>query len=254
MRAPSNPETGIFQRIASRVLDAVYPPICAVCNMALKDGRSLCHSCDDDLPRLTDPFCQCCGEMFQGLIDGPFSCPNCSDLKFSFAFARPAMLRDERTLDLIHRLKYSREIHLARELGRLAAEAFIDPRLAPALEGSWPLVPVPLHRKRLRNRHFNQAGEISHSLSGAIGLPIVDALKRVRETDTQTLLSRKQRMENLRGAFEVTRQGQRWIENQKDGVVLVDDVLTTGSTVNECAKTLKRAGVKSVFFVTVMRG
>ena len=75
--------------------------------------------------------------------------------------------RDDRTLELIHRLKYGREIHLAAELGRLARESFADPRLAPALDGSWPLVPVPLHRKRLRHRHFNQAAEIARVLAGA---------------------------------------------------------------------------------------
>lgn len=236
------------------MLDLLYPPACGVCGEGLSDGKSLCQACDVDLPRLAEPFCERCGEMFQGLIDGPFSCPNCSNLKFSFEFARPAMLRDDRTLDLIHRLKYGREIHLASELGRLARDSFADPRLAPAVAGGWPLVPVPLHRKRLRHRHFNQAGEIARALSEQIGLPVVNALNRTRETETQTLLSRKQRMENLRGAFEVTRQGKTWIGDRAEGAVLVDDVLTTGSTVNECAKTLRSAGVKKVFVVTVMRG
>jgi ComF family protein len=204
---------------------------------------------------LEKPFCQSCGEAFPGKIDGPFACPNCHDLKFSFDFARPATVRDDRTLDLVHRLKYGREIHLARELGRLASESFTaDERLAPALDGGWPLVPVPIHRKRLRHRHFNQAAEISLALSQLCGLPMLDALHRIRQTETQTALNRKQRMENLRGAFEITHRGRRWIEKSPNGAVLVDDVLTTGSTVNECAKTLRRAGFKSVFVVTVMRG
>lgn len=236
------------------MLDLLYPPACGVCGAGLSHGEALCTDCDADLPRLAEPFCRSCGEMFQGHIDGPFSCPNCSDLSFSFEFARPAMLRDDRTLDLIHRLKYGREIHLANELGRLGHESFGDPRLTPALGGSWPLVPVPLHRKRLRHRHFNQAEEISMVLSKLSGLPVLKALSRIRETATQTQLSRKQRMENLRGAFEVTRHGREWIERQPQGAVLVDDVLTTGSTVNECAKTLRRAGFQQVFVVTVMRG
>ena len=163
-------------------------------------------------------------------------------------------MRDDRTLDLVHRLKYGREIHLAGELGHLAAESFADPRLAPAIEHQWPLVPVPLHRSRLRHRHFNQAAEIARSLSLETGLPMVQALKRIRKTETQTLLSRKQRMENLRRAFEITRAGRKWLAAKVDGVVLVDDVLTTGSTVNECARTLRRAGFRNVCVVTVMRG
>ena len=152
-------------------------------------------------------------------------------------------------------MKYSREIHLAGELGRLASEAFTDPRLASALEGHWPLVPVPLHRKRLRHRHFNQAAEIARALSSHIGLPVLNGLLRTRQTETQTLLSRKQRMENLRGAFAIKRDARRWIEKSSSaGAVLVDDVLTTGSTVHECAGILRRAGFKKVIVVTVMRG
>lgn len=254
MKSPSSRETSALGRLAARALDLLYPAECAVCSTALTHGRSLCGGCGDDLPRLLEPFCESCGEMFQGKIDGPFECPNCSDLSFSFEFARPAMVRDDRTLDLIHRLKYGREIQLARELGTLAAESFSDPRLLPALEGKWPLVPVPLHRKRLRRRHFNQAEEIARVLSDHTGLPLLGALRRTRSTDTQTLLSRKQRMENLRGAFGITRRGLTWIGNKADGAVLIDDVLTTGSTVNECAKTLRKGGVRKVFVVTVMRG
>lgn len=192
--------------------------------------------------------------MFDGAIDGAFNCPNCHGLKLAFDFARPALVRDDRTLDLIHRLKYNREIHLARELGGLAREAFDDPRFAPAIAGSWPLVPVPIHRKRLRHRHFNQAEELCHPLAELTGLPVVRALKRIRETGTQTRLTRKQRMENLRAAFDITRAGNHWLQSAPGGAILVDDVLTTGSTINECSKTLRRAGVKTILAITVMRG
>jgi len=244
-----------LKRFASSVLDQLYPSCCAICNIGLKGGRALCEDCGEDLPRLAAPFCEKCGEMFQGEIDDAFECPNCSKLKFAFEFARPAMPRDERTLDMIHRLKYGREIHLAGALGRLASEAFADPRLEVALDGGWPLVPVPLHRKRLRHRHFNQAAEIARALSTHIGLPVLHGLRRTRQTETQTLLSRKQRMENLRGAFSISHKGKRWLaKSTPAGVVLIDDVLTTGSTVHECAGILRRAGFKKVFVVTVMRG
>jgi len=195
-----------------------------------------------------------CGEAFDGQIEGPFTCPNCRDLKFSFEFARPAMLRDARTLDMIHRLKYARELYLAKELGRLAAEAFADSRFAPALTGRWPLVPVPLHRQRFQHRTFNQAEEIARELSFTIGLPVLKGLKRIRATEHQTALTRAQRLDNLRGAFQVTKTCVRGISQKLPGVVLVDDVLTTGSTVDECARTLRRAGIPRVFIVTVMRG
>ena len=243
-----------WRKLASRALDLLYPPLCAVCRVVLSDGRALCDACDADLPRLVAPFCASCGEAFAGRIEGPFACPNCSKLHYAFEFARPATLRDERTLDMIHRLKYGRELHLAKDLGRLAAEAFADPRLAPALAGNWPLVPVPLHRRRLQHRHFNQAEEIAKVLSAHTRLPVLDALQRCRATEHQTALTRTQRLENLRGAFVISRAGRRWIGQSPAGAVLVDDVLTTGSTVDECAKILRRAGFQTIFVVTVMRG
>lgn len=164
------------------------------------------------------------------------------------------MVRDDRTLDLIHRLKYGREIHLARELAFLGGEAFLDPRFARSLAEKWPLVPVPLHSRRLRHRHFNQAAEIARGLASSHGLPVLTALKRVRPTDTQTLLGRRQRMANLRGAFEATKRAAAWLEHGVQGAILVDDVLTTGSTVNECAKVLRKAGFRHVQVLTVMRG
>ena len=251
---PRDSETRGWRGLGARFLDLLYPPRCGICEVPLAGGRSLCGGCAEDLPRVREPFCESCGEVFPGKIDRAFECPNCGNLKFAFEFARPAMMREDRTLELVHRLKYGRQIHLAHELGRLAAESFSDPRLAPAMDESWPLVPVPLHRSRLRHRHFNQAAEISLALSRMIGLPLLHALKRVRKTETQTLLSRKQRMENLRGAFEITRAGKKWLANETPGAVLVDDVLTTGSTVHECARTLRKSGFKRVFVVTVMRG
>jgi competence protein ComFC len=240
--------------IGSRVLDLLYPPCCELCGEALAGGAALCATCDEGLPRLSAPFCQSCGEPFEGRIDGVFDCPNCGMLRFAFDFARPAMPRNERLRELIHRLKYERRVYLAGELGRLAAGAFEDPRLAPALAGGWPLVPVPLHVKRLRHRHFNQAVEIARALSGRLGLPVCEALRRSQNTSSQTLLSRRERQNNLRGAFQLSRDGARLLAAAPAGVILIDDVLTTGSTIDACARVLRKSGFRAVVAVTVMRG
>ena len=245
-------DPGFLARMAGKALDLLYPPVCPVCNEVQGDGKVLCLPCAASLPRMRRPFCGKCGEHFHGRIDGAFVCPNCSDLSFAFEFARPALLRDDRTLEMIHRLKYNRQIHLAKDLGKLAAEALQDERFAPALAGKWPLVPVPLHRSRQAERHFNQAAEIARSLSITSGLPLLEALERTRKTETQTHFGRVKRMENLQGAFGISKAGARWPE--KAGAIIVDDVLTTGSTVDACAKTLRKAGFHSVYVITVMRG
>lgn len=245
----------MWRAIGMRILDMVYPPSCALCKEPLSEGRALCNACAAGLPRLEFPFCHGCGQPIDGCVERAVDCPNCEGRAHAFEFARPALRRDERTLEMIHRLKYGRQIHLAPELARLAAEALADDRFQVAMEGGWPLVPVALHRQRLRRRQFNQAAEIARVLSLQSGLPLLDGLKRVRATGTQTALGRRQRMENLRGSFVLSRRGRRWLSGREmPGVVLVDDVLTTGSTAHECARTLRRAGVGRVMVLTVMRG
>lgn len=248
-----------MRKPAIEPLDWIYPPLCALCGSGLAGGRALCESCAAAMKRIVPPFCDVCGESFQGQIDGAFDCPNCKEISFHFEFARAAMDRSGEILELVHRLKYGKEIHLARELGTLACRAFEDRRLAVALEEKWPLVPVPLHRRRQQDRQFNQAEEIARVVGLETGLPVLKRLKRVRRTQTQTRLSRKQRMENLKGAFAI-RKGWFWEKGnpigkeETPGVILVDDVFTTGSTVDECAKVLRKAGAGRVAVLTVMRG
>lgn len=242
---PESSQTGWWER----VLDVVYPGVCHLCGEGVRHGGSLCQRCADGLPGLRRPFCEICGEGFDGAIDACFECPNCSDQKFAFEFARPALVRSPGTMAMVHDLKYGRRLELARALADLTVKAFDDSRLEEVLSEKWPLVPVPLHRARRRWRHFNQATEVALPLGRALGLPVVEGLKRIRPTVTQTRLSRVQRQKNLRGAFEVVRGFE-----PPTGVVLVDDVFTTGSTVHECSRILRKSGVQKVIVVTAMRG
>jgi ComF family protein len=236
------------------VLDLLYPPFCSLCRDPLRGNRWLCDDCAGRLPRIAEPFCQRCGEPYAGVIEDTFTCPNCSELKFAFDFARPALRNHPETRALILDLKYRRHLHLAGELGRLALEALEDPRFGPALENHWPVVPVPIHWKRLGKRHFNQAEEIARVFAKIAGLPVISALKRTRDTGTQTRLDRRKRLQNLRGAFALSRSGRRLLREPIPGAIVLDDVFTTGATTHECARTLRKAGVQSVVVVAVMRG
>ncbi|MGB6223688.1 ComF family protein [Haloferula sp.] len=242
-------ESSGLRHFGSRLLDLVYPGVCHLCGDAVESGGSLCSPCSEGLPGLERPFCETCGEKFSGAIDAGFNCPNCSDQSFAFEFARPALVRSPGIMTMVHDLKYGRRLELAGALGDLAVGAFEDPRLQVVLDEGWPLVPVPLHWARRRWRYFNQALEIALPLGRRMGLPVEELLKRTRPTVTQTRLSRVQRQKNLRGAFQVVRGFK-----PPAGVLLVDDVFTTGSTVHECARILKKSGVQKVIVVTVMRG
>lgn len=241
-------------KIGAGLLDLFYPPECALCNTGLTGAHSLCDECADSLPRLRTPFCATCGECHEGRIDSSYECRNCANMSFAFEFARPVLRRDPRALDLVHRMKYGRQIHLARSLGTLTREALDDPRFHQALAEKWPLVPVPLHRSRLRKRHFNQALELARVVASLTDLPLLPCLQRTRATGTQTALGRKARQKNLKGAFRIHRPLFRSPPIPETGAILVDDVFTTGSTLHECAATLRKAGYTSVLAFTLLRG
>lgn len=236
------------------LLDVLYPSRCELCEVALCGGRGLCGACDDALPRLEEPFCSHCGQPFFGVLDGGIECPNCQGKKLGFQFARPVLRRCDEAMELVHWLKYQRQAHVAGELGRIAAEALDDPRFERARTEGWPIVPVPLHRTRLFHRQFNQAAEIARTMRAMTGLPLCHALRRVKATKTQTALHRKERFKNLKGAFELTRAGRRLGASRPHGVILLDDVLTTGSTLGTCARVLRHAGCRHVVAVAVVRG
>jgi len=250
----ANDPGGRWRRLTAPLLDLLYPPYCALCRRPLRGARWLCPECAGGLPRLEDPFCRRCGEPYEGVIEDSFLCPNCGNLKFAFEFARPAMRSHASLRSLILDLKYRRHIHLAAELGRLALEALDDPRLEMPLAGRWPVVPVPLHWKRLRHRQFNQSAEIARVFAKSARLPVVSALRRIRDTGTQTRLSRMERLKNLHDAFQLSRAGRRLVRRRVPGVIVFDDVFTTGSTTHECSRVLREAGVENVVVVTVMRG
>lgn len=245
------------------LIDVILPRSCRVCDAPLEGHEPpellshwLCPGCRGGLSPVEAPFCQKCGEVFDGAADSIFQCTNCAGQKFAFEFAIAGFQTSGSTLDLIHRFKYGSDLTLRAPLERMLERALRDPRLASLDPERWRLVPVPLHPLRERERRFNQSRELCRELSQRQGLTLVDAMKRTRSTPKQALLTRHQRLENLRGAFAVKdRFAREDSELRGRAVLLVDDVFTTGATTNECAKVLRRdAGVQKVVVISVARG
>lgn len=252
--------SGVLQTYTAALLDLIYPRRCEACESALNHGRCdearwLCDGCLQKLPRMEAPFCEMCGEPYDGAISGSFRCGNCADLKLHFECAISAYRAEKAVREIIHRFKYQHELHLSGLLGCLLRKTLDDPRLAVADFARWTLVPVPLHHARQREREYNQAWELCRTLSHHSRIPALDALKRVRPTTPQASLSRHQRIENLHQAFEVKHSVLRRARLKGQNILLVDDVLTTGSTTSECARVLrKKAGARRVVVITVARG
>lgn len=238
----------IVRRGSAALLSLFYPPHCAACGASTPAGTHLCLGCAGEVSRIEPPFCQVCSQPFAGAITGPFTCANCCDRRFHFDCAVARFRSRGVVRDFIHRFKYDREFFLRHPLAEWAAEGLRDERIAAQPFDF--LVPVPLHSARQREREFNQAEAIAELLAKRTGVEVYRALKRVRYTTTQTRLDRHERMENLRDAFRV-RHPDRVHQRH---LLLVDDVFTTGSTADECARVLRAAGAASVRALAVARG
>lgn len=213
----------------------LYPPRCTLCD-APGDGLDLCRGCRGDLPFLIDACAVCALAL---AADAPARCPNCLRRPPPFDSA-VSVLRYEPPVDwLITQLKFHRRLSHARILGALLAERLLQSRS----DGCWPdaLLPVPLHRTRWAERGFNQAAEIARVLSRRLAIPMTPRIAtRSRPTPHQIDLPAARRRANVRGAFTVATT----VAGAK--IAVVDDVVTTGHTVAELARCLRRAGAAHI--------
>src|SRR5437016_3369943 len=229
------------------IVSLLYPPVCTVCATVIGPGEYLCRGCEEKATRIVAPFCARCSEPFEGAIIGQFTCANCAHRTIHFDVAVAAYRSRGIVREIIHDFKYGRQIYLRHLVAPWLCAALDDERLRGRRLDV--IVPVPLHPTRQRERGFNQASLLAKLLSTEISVPSKPLLERIRYTTTQTALDRAERIENLHNAFRL-----RKTANVRDlRVLLIDDVLTTGSTLSECARVLKRAGAISVHAVTAAR-
>ncbi len=238
----------ILQRPADAFLSLLYPPHCALCAADTMAGRHLCEPCLGKAAKIDAPFCRQCSQPFDGAIESEFTCSNCEGRRFHFDCAVSRYRSTGIVRELVHRFKYDRCLYLRQPLSQWLAETLDDARIT-AHRFDY-LVPVPLHAARMRDREFNQAEVLARLVAERHGERVLHALRRVRYTTTQTRLDRAERMRNLRNAFRV--RHSRTVSGSH--LILVDDVFTTGSTVDECARVLKESGAASVRVITVARG
>ncbi len=235
----------------SNLLDAIvslfYPAVCAGCGTDVNAGRHICGQCESQLTRIVQPFCAKCSEPFPGALSNPFDCANCGRRKLCFDAAISVFRSRGIVRKIILDFKYGRQIHLRHVVATWLLAALDDERLRDRQFDL--IVPVPLHPARLRERGFNQAALLAELLARKISVEHRAVLRRVRWTTTQTAFDRVERIQNLRGAFRL--RGRANVRESR--VLLVDDVLTTGSTLSECARILKKAGARSVHAITAAR-
>lgn len=229
--------------LIEHVLRILFPPRCLVCDELLAfHEKETCLACCVERFLITGKTCSCCG---RGI--GPYEtlCSQCMKQDYAFDQGRGLFHYQGILHSTFYRLKYSNRQDIGRQFGQL-----ITYHLRDCLElwkGS-TLMPVPLHSNRLKKRGYNQAEVIARMISEECKMDLnIKALKRIKDTKVQSSLSAQSRQYNLDNAFEIEFHDGKIPES----VILIDDILTTGSTLHHCAKVLKEAGVKKVNFIAV---
>jgi len=224
-------------KVGNKAVDLLFPSRCVGCG---KEGEFICFRCRRSLSLLLAPLCDKCG----GPLTWEGHCLNCQRCRLVIDGIRSPFRFEGAVRQAIHQFKYNHLKALARPLAQLLEE-YIQRRTLSAEV----LVPVPLHPHRLRERGYNQGGELAKELGRLTGLPVVEgSLLRLRDTPSQVGATAELRYSNVAGAFAC--RDQRLRQRQ---VLLVDDVCTTGATLDACAVALKEAGVQVVWGITVAR-
>lgn len=230
-------------------IDIIYPPRCAICQKFLWKDRAkvdqeellFCQSCFDGFSKIISPLCPVCGKPFASEVEEDHFCEDCLRKRPFYDAARAPYCYEGGIMEAIHQFKYAGKSHLAQSLGPLLTS--FARRWMNKTDG-YLMMPVPLHPRKLRERGFNQSLLLARYAAPLLGTELdFLSLRRIRYTQPQTGLKSEERRKNVRKAFEIT--DKKALKGRT--IFLVDDVTTTGNTLNECARILKRAGSKEVF-------
>ncbi len=235
-----------IKEISIGIKTLIYPPACIACGTRLWDDKQfVCDFCLHELERLRAPLCERCGTPVEQPVD---SCPSCSLVEIHYDKARSIFsFRDDKVRSLIHALKYHYVRSLEKPLGQL---------LYPGYELYYKktpidfILPVPLHKQRMREREFNQSALLARQLGMLANIECRENIvKREKRTSPQTNLKLKERQHNLAGAFKVNFPNDIKHKN----ILIIDDVFTTGVTVNELCSVLYKNGAGNLYVLTLAR-
>ncbi|QQS14280.1 MAG: ComF family protein [Rhodospirillales bacterium] len=245
--APLPAVAAVARRWGRVALDAVLPPLCLSCGDPVDEPGALCAACWAKVEFVAPPACARCGYPFETDVGPDALCAACMAKPPRYRRARAAFRYAEGSRGMVLMFKHADRLDATPAFGRWMARAG-----ASLLADADIVAPVPLHRWRLLWRRYNQSAELARAIGAASGrLVVPDLLVRHRRTPSQADLSARERRRNVAGAFSVEPRHRAMVRDRT--VLLVDDVLTTGATVESCARALRRAGAAHVDVLTLAR-
>lgn len=214
---------------------------CICCNSEMLDGSEfqVCEKCLNNMQKIKEPVCSKCGEALE---DGNLNCSFCEKFNYAFKSNRSIFYYDENSSKIIKGLKYNQRKYYAKHIAKLMCE---DKLIFEKVD---LITFVPISGKRKKKRGFNQAEEIAKEISKLVNIEVVELLLKVKDNKTQAGLSQKERLENLKDTFKIKESEKEKILGKR--ILIIDDVFTTGATLNECSIILKMAKPKAVKTLT----
>gem|GEM_PF-155963 len=223
-----------------QILEIFFTPRCPICGV-FQDSNNFCYECFSSVEFLNGG-CLKCAEPFEYPVPGVEICQKCAELNLGFEYEmRAAIVYNSTAKNLILRLKNHQDFGLVQLFSHVLRPILADFKGVSDVV----IVPVPLYKKRLVWRGYNQTSLLANVVARELGVQVVHALKRVKNTNSQAMKTTQERIENVAGAFEIDKKFARFLTNKH--VLVLDDVITTGATALECAKTLQNGGVYEGF-------
>ncbi|MCI5049828.1 MAG: ComF family protein [Rickettsiales bacterium] len=228
-------------------LNAFFPPLCPACQQPTDTVQQFCISCFNELSFVSEPLCDCCGKPFDAPIDEKSHCMECIEARPTYLQARTVLHYDEVSRPLITRMKYADQTHRIPAFATMMQRAASD--MLPHCD---VIIPVPLHWRRMLWRTYNQSAQLGAALSKRTQIPMLSgALTRTRNTPAQASLPREERLKNVMDAFAINARHASHLHGKS--VLLIDDVITTGATIDACTQALYDGGVGAVYVLSLAR-
>lgn len=237
----------ILKNIYTHFSHLILPKKCAACEIIIESDSLLCGPCYREIKIISEPHCNLCGTPFEFNVEGITECAVCMAEPPIYNKARALFVYDEKSSKIVTGFKYSDKTHVSDDLAKM----FVNFNKEIFDEVDF-IISVPMHPLRLVKRRYNQAALLANSVAKIAKKKVFhDILIRTKNTPPQASLSKKERKRNLAGAFEIKKKHLSFLKGKK--VLIIDDVITTGSTVNACAKILKKAGAAKVFVLSIAK-
>ncbi|MFH1074729.1 MAG: ComF family protein [Candidatus Firestonebacteria bacterium] len=237
-----------MKNILTGILDAVFPANCKTCGKKMKADRAVCFcgACWSTIRKIKEPFCVYCGKQLA--LPNEHFCADCTVSRLSFVDNRSAGVYEGVLKEAIHEFKYKGKKRLGKCLGKLMVDYLKE---NGGLDDIDLIIPVPISENKIEKREYNQAEILAGYIGRSFEIPVLkDVLERTKDTSAQYELSRDERFRNVNGAFDIKHPEKiKWA-----CILLVDDLLTSGATADECSRMLLGAGASQIRVFTLARG